>query len=229
MTATKILLVDPNQLFREGIKRLLDTEAYEIVGETKTLDEACALTRDGLRPDLFVVDIGEGFGADTANPLLSVREVASPAKLVILTDTVSRSALAKALNSGIDAYLLKDMSAEALTRSLQLVMLGQQVFPTHLAMMLLGAPREETVQAEKASQFRGLSGREVQILRLLLNGASNKAIARELKISEATVKVHLKAVLRKVRASNRTQAAVWALNHGLSDEANVEAVGLQAC
>jgi two-component system, NarL family, nitrate/nitrite response regulator NarL len=105
------------------------------------------------------------------------------------------------------------MSPEALIRSLQLVMLGQQILPTGFMTSLLQKEASEPV-AERPS--RGLSPREVQILRHLMTGHSNKAIARALDISEATVKVHLKALLRKVQASNRTQAAVWAMNNGIA-------------
>jgi two-component system nitrate/nitrite response regulator NarL len=138
-------------------------------------------------------------------------------RIVVLTNNATRTVLGRAIGWGVDAYLLKDMSPVALTRSLQLVMLGQQVFPTRLAVSLLGTGAPEPVE-EPAASARGLSPRENQILRFLVNGASNKLIARELNISEATVKVHLKGLLRKVQASNRTQAAIWGLNHGYANE-----------
>jgi two-component system nitrate/nitrite response regulator NarL len=137
---------------------------------------------------------------------------------VILTADRSRGSLMKAVGWSVDSYLFKDMSPDALARSFQLVMLGQQIFPTKLMLSMLGTPATGTAPSTPAAAPNGLSPREVQILRHLMNGHSNKAIARELSISEATVKVHLKALLRKVRVNNRTQAAVWALNNGFNDQ-----------
>jgi two-component system nitrate/nitrite response regulator NarL len=105
-------------------------------------------------------------------------------------------------------------------------MLGQQVFPTQAALMLIGnrglGPSHfgDTSSSARSSLTRGVSGREGEILRSLLSGHSNKQIARQLGISEATVKVHLKAVMRKINAQNRTQAAVWGLANGFGEEAN---------
>jgi two-component system nitrate/nitrite response regulator NarL len=153
---------------------------------------------------------------DPAASIAAIREALPAVRIVVLTNNATRNMLGRALGWGVDAYLLKDMSPEALTRSLQLAMMGQQVFPTRLTVALLGTGAPEPA-VEPATAPRGLSPREDQILRFLVSGASNKLIARELNISEATVKVHLKGLLRKVQASNRTQAAVWALNHGYAD------------
>jgi two-component system nitrate/nitrite response regulator NarL len=99
------------------------------------------------------------------------------------------------------------MSGDALQQSLRLVLLGEKVFPTDLAHLLTNG---------RMGHFNGLSDREMQILACLLNGAKNKQIAYELKISDGTVKVRLKAILKKIHVRNRTQAAIWALNHGLA-------------
>jgi two-component system nitrate/nitrite response regulator NarL len=126
--------------------------------------------------------------------------------------------------AGADGFLAKTVSPEALVQSLQLVMMGEKVYPTNLASLLAeaGAPVPQ-------DSLRGLSAREQEILHLLVTGASNKAIAIRLGITEATVKVHLKTVLRKVDVGNRTQAAVWALNNGFAAApANGPVPGLRA-
>jgi two-component system, NarL family, nitrate/nitrite response regulator NarL len=138
---------------------------------------------------------------------------------VVLTSDRSSGAIGKAIGWSVDAYLLKDTSPDALTRSLQLVMLGQQIFPTRLMAALLHTEAEPAAESLGGASTN-LSPREAQILRHLTSGDSNKAIARALAISEATVKVHLKALLRKVRVSNRTQAAVWAMNNGFAEQAS---------
>ncbi|WP_349017871.1 response regulator transcription factor [Azospirillum brasilense] len=100
------------------------------------------------------------------------------------------------------------MSSESLLRALQLVMLGEVVYPTHVASLLIANANSERPQPERAQPANNeLSKREVQILRCLLAGQSNKAIARNLHITESTVKMHFKNVMRKINAQNRTQAA----------------------
>jgi two-component system nitrate/nitrite response regulator NarL len=116
------------------------------------------------------------------------------------------------------------VSPEALIQSLQLIMLGEKVFPTNLASMLL-----DMNAIIPQHSIRGLSPREQEILQSLVTGASNKMIAIRLGITEATVKVHLKTLLRKIDVKNRTQAAIWAMNNGFSaDGAPVPTRGLHA-
>ena len=109
------------------------------------------------------------------------------------------------------------MSSEALVVSLRLVDLGEKVFPTKLATMITSGQIDPTAAEVRASSVKGLSKREGEIMRCLVHGESNKVIARQLGITEATVKVHLKAVLRKLNVSNRTQAAIWAVRNGLRE------------
>ena len=207
------------------MKRILDDSAYQVAGEARSIGEAQALLATGERIDLVTLDVGDWEAAGIGEFLRELRARLEGVKVVVLTSDRSRGTISKAIGWAVDAYLLKDMSPEALTRSLQLVMLGQQIFPTRLMASLLQAETVEAPVGESAGgASKGLSPREVQILRHLMNGYSNKAIARALDISEATVKVHLKALLRKVRVSNRTQAAVWAMNNGIgghNDEARI--------
>jgi two-component system nitrate/nitrite response regulator NarL len=213
-----LFLVDPNQLFREGLKRLLDGTSYVILGEARSLGEAVPLLESQSAVDLVVLDADGQAGDEIGHTIQALRSHRPGLKVVILTADRSRGSLQRAVGWSVDSYLFKDMSPDALARSFQLVMLGQQIFPTKLMLSMLGAPTTGQAPNTPAAAPNGLSPREVQILRHLMNGHSNKAIARELSISEATVKVHLKALLRKVRVNNRTQAAVWALNNGFNDQ-----------
>jgi two-component system nitrate/nitrite response regulator NarL len=221
LTAYNVVLIDSSQLFCEAVRRLLDKNSFAVVGEGRCLAEALNHLATDRRVDLITFDVA---GIDAAEPtaerIEALRERFPGVKLVVLTGDRSREALGRAIGWSIDSYLTKDMSPEALSRSLQLVMLGQQIIPTGLMSAVL-----QTAESQRSAPTElidgpthGLSTREMQILRFLMSGHSNKAIARELQISEATVKVHLKALLRKIRASNRTQAAVWALNNGLTRE-----------
>ncbi|HYZ47520.1 MAG TPA: response regulator transcription factor [Sphingomonas sp.] len=164
-------------------------------------------------------------------------------RTIILVHQPDRTIVRRALRSGIDAVLSKDISGEVLQRSLDLVMLGQKLFPAAVfgeaeagagQPIAAGLPTTQAVPpALKVSSTPAatsmpvsmalggeipLSEREDQILRCLVAGLANKLIARDLGITEGTVKVHIKALLRKIRAGNRTQAAIWAMSRGITLE-----------
>ena len=122
---------------------------------------------------------------------------------MVLASDFAVDALRDAMNAGADGYLMKGVSPEALLQSLELVMMGKMVFPTDLAAMLF----DMNVIAPPHS-VRGLSPREQEILQALVTGSSNKLIAIKLGITEATVKVHLKTLLRRIDVNNRIQAAI---------------------
>jgi two-component system nitrate/nitrite response regulator NarL len=225
MDSIKILVVDPHQLSREGLKHLLDSETHDVIGVARSVDDAADQIAKGLAPDLVICGLEEAASGDQSAMVDQIRASFPNLKLVILANSVSSSLLLQAINAGVNAYLLRDMSLEALSRSLELVMLGQQIFPTQAALALVANRSTGPVYAgsglssEAALRTRGVSGREGDILRSLLSGHSNKLIARQLGISEATVKVHLKAVMRKINAQNRTQVAVWGLTNGFGEAA----------
>ena len=217
MSNTKVLLIDAHELSREGLKLLLRGDSYDIVGATRSLDEARAAIAEGLRPDLVLFVLGHP--GESAAALQHVRARFAAFKFVIITAAGSPSLSARCVEAGVNGCLLADMSTNALTQSLRLIMLGQEIFPAPAGVL----PVEGTSHAPRdvgpgvALAGRSLSGREGEILGKLLLGHSNKMIARELVISEATVKVHLKALLRKLKARNRTQAAIWAIENGYGE------------
>jgi two-component system nitrate/nitrite response regulator NarL len=139
-------------------------------------------------------------------------------RVIILTEWTSQSLLETALKSGAAGFLSKDISVGALLCSVDIVLLGERIIPTVLPVGPTGASAGSysgsTMGFGKSEPAFPLSGREEQILQCLVDGMSNKLIARALDMTESTVKVHLKALLRKLRVQNRTQAAVWALNCG---------------
>ncbi|QJE72612.1 response regulator transcription factor [Aerophototrophica crusticola] len=209
-------LIDANKLFREGLKRLLDESPFHIVAEAGNVREGVTMAEQGLKPDLILLDLVNG-GEEEAEAMRRLRQVLPNSRMVVLTTDLCTRRLSNALEAGADGYLMKDLSSDALTQSLRLVMMGEKVFPTHLAALLISG-RVNGNGLEMPVSRKGLSQREIQILRCLLNGDSNKMIANHLNITEATVKVHLKSLLRKINASNRTQAAIWALNNGIGGE-----------
>jgi two-component system nitrate/nitrite response regulator NarL len=219
MENVSTFLIDANKLFREGLKRLLEESPFQIVAEAGNVREGLLVAEQGSNPQLVLLDLATG-ADDEADALRRLRHAVPDARIVVLTSELCTRRLSSALEAGADGYLMKDLSSDALTQSLRLVMLGEKVFPTHLAALLISGRVSTAPAAEMPTSRKGLSQREVQILRCLLSGDSNKMIANQLSITEATVKVHLKSLLRKINASNRTQAAIWALNNGIGGEFN---------
>ena len=217
MQNLEILLIDANKLFREGLKRLLEASSFIISDEADTLPDGLLKLEGGHKPQIVLVEFDAN--AEDFVQLQLMRERFPDVRIVVLAATTRNiHNLARCFEAGADAYLLKNISPDALKQSLKLVLLGEKVFPTRLAALLVSGQIETHRPAAASADLEGLSEREVQILRCLLNGHPNKVIAKKLSITEATVKVHLKGVLKKINAANRTQAAIWALNNGLSSE-----------
>jgi two-component system nitrate/nitrite response regulator NarL len=200
-------LIEPNRLFRDGLKYLLANTRFAVTAEFSTPEQALAQAEAETAPGLVIT----GQANSKAEDLQGLREAYPAAKIVVLADRVTLDGLRDAMAAGIDGFLVKSVSPEALVQSLQLILVGETVFPTNLAALLT----EMTPPAPQGT-IRGISPREQEILRSLVTGASNKLIANRLGIAEATVKVHLKTLLRKIDVSNRTQAAIWAMNNGFS-------------
>jgi two-component system nitrate/nitrite response regulator NarL len=216
MTSDSVILIDASRLFREGLRRIFSDSPFVVVHESFSIEEALPFV-EAQQPSLVLVDLPDG-GEALMDRVGLIRAAAPRVRIVVLTETIQVNRLANALSAGVDGYLLKNMSADALHQSLRLVLLGEKVFPTDLAHLLTNGRIMARGESAATRHFNGLSDREMQILGCLLNGAQNKQIAHELKISDGTVKVHLKAILKKIRVQNRTQAAIWALNNGIAKD-----------
>lgn len=218
MKTWTVMLVDHDRLFSAALATLIGAGPFHVDAHASSADDALEVIARGSAPDLIVLALQDGLAEEIAG-IKRLRE-ATPARIVVLADTVADRSLSLSLRAGADAYLNKGMSSDSLLRALQLVMLGEVVYPTHVASLLMAAANARPTIAPppvaSAVPSSDLSKREVQILRCLLAGQSNKAIARNLHITESTVKMHFKNVMRKINAQNRTQAAVWAIQNGLS-------------
>jgi two-component system nitrate/nitrite response regulator NarL len=203
-----VVLVARNNLFRQGLRRLLDPSEFSVTGEARDLTTLGRLLQDGFASDLVVAELN-GCPEAAVESLRELRAAHPDLRIVVLADELSLSEMARLLQAGADGYLVNELSAEAFSLSLLLVMKGEKVLPSTLASML-AAGDGALIKAQ-----RNLTERERQILRCLLNAYSNKNIARALNISEGTVKVHLKSLMKKISAGNRTQAALWARNNGI--------------
>ena len=168
MTSSRTLLIEPNRLFRQGLKHLLAGTRFEVGAEFNTVELALEAGETAGTPDLVI----SGQPVKDEADLRALREVFPTARIVVLADDLSVDVLRAAMGGGADGFLIKSVSPEALIQSLQLVMLGEKVFPTNLAAMLL-----DMNAASPQHSIRGLSPREQEILQALVTGASNKMIA----------------------------------------------------
>ncbi|MBP2299596.1 LuxR C-terminal-related transcriptional regulator [Azospirillum picis] len=216
MKTWNVMLVDHDRLFSAALATLIGGGPFRVSAHAASADDALDVIAEGSEPDLIVLALQDGMPEEIAG-IRRLREGTS-ARIAVLADTIADRSLSQSLKAGADAYLNKSMSSESLLRSLRLVMLGEVVYPTHVAGLLMSAVNERPHSPAPIAvpPSSDLSKREVQILRCLLAGQSNKAIARNLHITESTVKMHFKNVMRKINAQNRTQAAVWAIQNGLS-------------
>ena len=217
MTSSRTVLIEPSCLFRQGLKHLLADTRFAVEVEFSTIEQAVG---DTVASGLVII----GKASTEPGDLQQLREAYSEARIVVLASDLTVDALRDAMNAGADGFLMNDVSPEALLQSLELVMLGEKVFPTNLAAMLLDLSNA----LSPLNSVRGVTPREHEILQALVTGSSNKMIANRLGITEATVKIHLKTLLRKIDVNNRTQAAIWAVNNGFSADGAVPTRGLHA-
>jgi two-component system nitrate/nitrite response regulator NarL len=217
MTSSRTVLIEPSCLFRQGLKHLLADTRFAVEVEFSTIEQAVG---DTVASGLVII----GKASTEPGDLQQLREAYSEARIVVLASDLTVDALRDAMNAGADGFLMNDVSPEALLQSLELVMLGEKVFPTNLAAMLLDLSNAPS----PLNSVRGVTPREHEILQALVTGSSNKMIANRLGITEATVKIHLKTLLRKIDVNNRTQAAIWAVNNGFSADGAVPTRSLHA-
>lgn len=207
-----VLLVGTNVLFREGLRHLLDPARFAIVGEACNLVAVETLLDGDAAADLVLADL-DGCGEEVVERLRRLHAAHEELRIVVLADELCLPEMARLLDAGVDGYLINRLTGEALALSLLLVRMGEKVLPSTLAGVLASGSRHAGGALLRARKH--LTEREEQILQCLINGYSNKQIARALDISEGTVKVHLKSLMKKISASNRTQAALWAHNNGI--------------
>ena len=228
------ILVVPKTLVREGLASLLGCTRYRPDVSLSGMDELDQAPPPNDRDLLFIVsrDALMKSNRDPALPeLKALRQQYPDSKLLLLSDSFNLADVVAALRAGANGYLMNTLTSDALVKSLDLVMLGETVLASEFAQAVsdnqskstalvpapslpvplfpVDEPDVEWHHPEHAAAHQ-LSSRETAILARLIRGDSNKHIARAIGVAEATVKTHIKAILRKIRVKNRTQAAMWA-------------------
>lgn len=226
-SAIPTALVSGNPLLRSGLQQIFEGTRFVVAD--------IAPPRESGRPQplsaeaaLVIIDANQ----DTGHVLQSirlVREQFPETRIVVLADRFDSRFIRLGYEAGVDGFCSGASAPEILIKSLELVMLGESALPLEVVRSILDEPHPSRDHTPEHPKFFNaadckLSPKEMQVLNCLRQGSSNKIIANRLDITEATVKVHVKAILRKVGAVNRTQAAIWATEHlSKNDEASVNA------
>lgn len=207
----RVLLVDDHTLFRSGLETLLERHGIEVIATAGNGREGFLMARE-LQPDVVLLDMRmpEMSGLEV---LSGLRAVGFRSPIVMLTTSNEEQDLVECLRNGSSGYLLKDMEPLELVTALREIVAGKTIVAPELATVLArvvqGDVEDDGVMP--VSPFAELTPRELEILCLLAEGQSNKVIARNLGISDGTVKLHVKAILRKLDVHSRVEAAVMAV------------------
>jgi two-component system nitrate/nitrite response regulator NarL len=209
----RVLLIDDHTLFRVGLSELLVRRGIEVCDAVGDGREGVRLTRE-LTPDVVLLDMRmpELTGLEV---LRAIRREKLKAAVVILTTSRDERDLVESLRAGASGYLLKDMEPDELVSSLNNVVAGETVVAPDMTSVLARVVQGDESLEPKQDRFAELTPRETEILCHLAAGQSNKVIARELGISDGTVKLHVKSILRKLDVHSRVEAAVIAVEAGL--------------
>ena len=212
MEKARIMLVDDHALFRSGMASLLASRPdMEVVGEAETGEEAVRLAEE-LMPDLILMDINmPGGGGMEATRI--IKEQMPYVKIVVLTASDENDLLFEAVKAGAQGYLLKHLDPEQFLEELTAQIRGEASISGDVALKIIRAFSTQDVERQQTQ----LTGRELEVLKLVGEGYSNRDIASRLFISENTVKNHLRNILQKLHFENRVQAAAYAIRRGLVD------------
>jgi len=209
--AIKVLLVDDHQVVRRGLRTFLEVQDdIEVVGEAADGADGVALAEE-LRPDVVLLDVKMP-GMDGVEALRRLRDLDNPARVLIVTSFTERRTVVPALRAGAAGYVYKDVDPEALAGAIRSVHAGHILLQPEVAGALLSQEENNSGQGRGGS----LTEREREVLGLIADGRSNREIARVLVLSEKTVKTHVSNILMKLDLADRTQAALWAVRHGVA-------------
>ena len=208
----RVLLADDHRMLREGLRRSLTEEGFDIVGEAENGEQAVRLAAE-LQPDIVLMDVSmpelDGVGATKL-----IREQPGAPQVIMLTMHADQEVLADAIRAGASGYLVKDCSTEEVAAAIQMAAQGDTVLSPQLAATMLDEVRRLDVPAT-SEEDRVITKREEEVLQLIADGCSTPEVAEQLFISQKTVKNHLASIYQKLDARDRTQAVLQAVRMGI--------------
>jgi DNA-binding NarL/FixJ family response regulator len=215
--ALRVVLADDHHFSREGLRGMLEAEGIAVVGEAANGPEAVRLAAT-LAPDVVVLDLRMP-GGSVGETIAGIAATGHGVRVVVLTVSAEDADVIEALTGGADSYLLKDTAAEQLVGGIRVTAAGSAVLsePAMRTLVARLGEAEDAAAAAAAAKgpIRALSDREREVLRLIVSGAGNAEIGRELSISRHTVKQHVTNIFGKLEVNTRVQAAVRAVREGL--------------
>jgi DNA-binding NarL/FixJ family response regulator len=220
-------IVGKSVLIREGIARILSAANFRTLASVSSADDLSPHKLQSHPSLVLIVHAGDDFEA-AVEQIELLRERHPKARIAVVADHYRLDEMVSAFRAGASGYFIDVMTCDVFVKSIELVMMGETIFPPAFMSSILRYESDHFARAEprndndqvitfttaERSITQQLSPREKSIMQCLIAGDSNKCIARKIDIAEATVKVHVKAILRKIRVQNRTQAAIWGMNNG---------------
>ena len=205
----RVLIVDDHTLFRSGLGELLERRGIEVCAAVGDGEEGCRLAVE-LEPDVVLLDLRMP-ELDGLSVLERLAALGLDCAVVMLTTSSDERDLVTSLRSGARGYLLKDMEPDQLVEALAAVVEGETVVAPEMTSVLAKVVKGGELESGRPDRFSALTPREFEILRHLAEGQSNKEIARDLGITDGTVKLHVRSILRKLAVRSRVEAAVIAV------------------
>jgi DNA-binding NarL/FixJ family response regulator len=218
-------IVGKSVLIREGIARILSAANFRTIASVSSIDDLSPSKLQSHPSLVLIVHSGDDFES-AVEQIELLKERHPKARIAVVADHYRLHEMVSAFRAGASGYFIDVMTCDVFVKSIELVMMGETIFPPAFMSSILDSEGDHFAKAEprngndRAIAFttdritQQLSPREKSIMQCLIAGDSNKSIARKIDIAEATVKVHVKAILRKIRVQNRTQAAIWGMNNG---------------
>lgn len=208
-------VVEPNDIVLAGIRAAFRVSDFDIALECRSLDEIWSLGDASTKLEALLIDVEESAYPSEAD-VTRLRSEVPGVRIILLADSDEHANVGYALRHGMDGLVLKTCQPRAIRTSVELALLGERVFPAD-ALSRTRASSQGILEARSAHEtVVELTVREKEVLTRLSMGRANKEIARDLDLSDATVKVHVKSILRKSQKRNRTEAALWAREIGLA-------------
>lgn len=213
----RVLVVDDMTLVRQGIHTLLKgRDMVEIVGEAADAQEAVELTRQ-LDPDVILLD-QDMPGLDTPQAVTLLKQQRAQVEVIVLSESADEERAFRVLEAGASGYVLKDISADNLLRAIHGVCNGRTVMHPYITRQLIERFRvlmRERATVRDGAHLTGLTSRELEVIVEMAKGSTDREIGQKARLAESTVKSHIRSILRKIGARNRTQAVAYVLRKGL--------------
>ena len=209
-----VLIADDHSMVRQGLKQILELEPdISVIAQASNGDEAVRMARIN-KPDIILMDINMP-GTNGLQAIKELKQENHPSKVIVLTIHEDREYLFKTLQMGAEGYVLKDAEPSVLIEAIRSVFNGQSFIQPNMTKELVREFNRVTLHEKDKHDDNNLTSREVEVLDLIAEGMINKEIAKQLYISEKTVKNHVSNIFKKLNVSDRTQAAIYAFKHNI--------------